>query len=504
VIKLFSHWLPSKSILQIALDLFLPIICALLSVFMMGLRGQENLQIVLLYAMIFALAMIVLNGWLGLYHRAYAKSLAQTRVRTALSLSLSVPVPFAAFSVHTVADVNQRLLLIAGLAALFGTFAHRFFAMHARVGALLVHRTLIFGTGLEAIAVSKVIQKSDPEMQIVGFYPSPDDTKISTAGQLTLIFDTGPETAAIDKAPNRSDSELQIVGLYPSQDDTKVSTSGQLILPRSQSLSAMAHVLNVDEIIIAVHERRGGVLPMRELLDCKLSGVNVLDLASYFERTLGQIRLDSLHAGWLVFSEGFRQGWRRSLVKRVFDIVTATILLSLALPVMAVTAILIVLEDGFPIIYRQERVGFNGHLFNVVKFRSMRKNAESDGKPRWATANDDRTTRVGRIIRKLRIDELPQLVSVLAGKMSLVGPRPERPYFVDQLTRDIPFYGVRHSVKPGVTGWAQVNYHYGASVDDSIQKLQYDLYYVKNHTLFLDIVILFETIGVVLTGKGAQ
>ena len=146
----------------------------------------------------------------------------------------------------------------------------------------------------------------------------------------------------------------------------------------------------------------------------------------------------------------------------------------------------------------------NGRLFNVVKFRSMRKDAESDGKPRWATANDDRTTRIGRIIRKLRIDELPQLYSVLAGDMSLVGPRPERPYFVDQLTREIPFYAVRHSVKPGVTGWAQVSYPYGASVDDSIQKLQYDLYYVKNHTLFLDIVILCETVVVVLTGKGAQ
>jgi sugar transferase (PEP-CTERM system associated) len=230
----------------------------------------------------------------------------------------------------------------------------------------------------------------------------------------------------------------------------------------------------------------------------------VLDLASYFERALGQIRLDSLKVGWLIFGEGFRQGWARTFVKRVFDITAASTLLLLASPVMLLTALLIIMEDGFPIFYRQERVGLNGRLFNVVKFRSMRRDAESDGKPRWATANDDRTTRVGRVIRKLRIDELPQLYSVLTGDMSLVGPRPERPFFVDQLTRDIPFYAVRHSVKPGVTGWAQVSYHYGASVDDSIQKLQYDLYYVKNHTLFLDIVILFETVGVVLTGKGAQ
>jgi sugar transferase (PEP-CTERM system associated) len=332
--------------------------------------------------------------------------------------------------------------------------------MHSRTGAMMVHRVLIFGAGAEAESVGEVLKRSDPDIHIVGFYPSPTDSEICIPGQL--------------------------------------------VLSRTQSLSDTAHALNVDEIIIAVHERRGGVLPLRELLDCKLSGVNVLDLASYFERALGQIRLDSLRVGWLIFGEGFRQGWGRTFVKRLFDIVSASILLLLALPVMIVTALLIGLEDGFPIFYRQERVGLNGRLFSVIKFRSMRKDAESDGKPRWATVNDDRTTRVGRIIRKLRIDELPQLYSVLAGDMSLVGPRPERPYFVDQLTRDIPFYAVRHSVKPGVTGWAQVSYHYGASVDDSIQKLQYDLYYVKNHTLFLDVVVLFETVGVVLTGKGAQ
>jgi len=262
--------------------------------------------------------------------------------------------------------------------------------------------------------------------------------------------------------------------------------------------------LRADEIVVALSERRGGSMPLRELLDCKLQGVRVLDLASHFEQTLGQIRLDSLYAGWLIFGDGFRQGFVRTSVKRFFDIVCASILITLALPVMAITAILIVVEDGFPLLYRQERVGLGGRLFNVIKFRSMRRDAEKDGKPIWAQAKDSRVTRVGQIIRKLRIDELPQLFSVLKGDMSLVGPRPERPFFVDQLTKEIPFYAVRHSVKPGVTGWAQVRYHYGATVEDSAEKLQYDLYYVKNHSLFLDIVILFETIGVVLTGKGAQ
>ena len=171
---------------------------------------------------------------------------------------------------------------------------------------------------------------------------------------------------------------------------------------------------------------------------------------------------------------------------------------------MLVTAILIVLESGFSVLYFQERVGLNGRLFNVVKFRSMRSDAEKDGQPRWASAKDDRVTKIGRVIRKLRIDELPQLFSVLGGTMSLVGPRPERPFFVDSLTEQIPYYAVRHSVKPGVTGWAQIRYQYGASVEDSAEKLQYDLYYVKNHSLFLDILILFETVGVVLMRKGAQ
>jgi len=276
------------------------------------------------------------------------------------------------------------------------------------------------------------------------------------------------------------------------------------VLTREMSLSDTATALKVDEIIVAVRERRGGVLPLRELLDCRISGVKVMDLSSHFESMLGQIRIDALKAGWLIFGEGFNQGTMRTSVKRVFDWLFALVMLVLVSPVMLVTALLILLEDGGPVFYAQQRVGFNGRLFNVIKFRSMRSDAESDGKPRWATANDDRVTRVGRFIRKVRIDELPQLYCVLKGDMSMVGPRPERPFFVDKLTKEIPFYTVRHSVKPGVTGWAQVRYHYGASVDDAVHKLQYDLYYVKNHTLLLDLVVLFETVGVVVGGKGAQ
>ena len=245
-------------------------------------------------------------------------------------------------------------------------------------------------------------------------------------------------------------------------------------------------------------------MPLRELLDCKLQGMKVYDINSHFEKRLGQIRVDYLNAGWLIFGDGFNQGLGRTVVKRAFDIVCASVLIVLLLPLMLLAALGIKLDSRGPVLYRQERVGLDNKPFQVVKFRSMRQDAEKDGKPRWATSGDDRVTRLGRVIRVSRIDELPQLWNVLKGDMCLVGPRPERPYFVGRLTQEIPFYAVRHSVKPGVTGWAQVRYQYGSTVEDSQEKLQYDLFYVKNHSLLLDLKILFETVHVVLTGKGAR
>jgi sugar transferase (PEP-CTERM system associated) len=319
-----------------------------------------------------------------------------------------------------------------------------------------------------------------------------------------MIFGAGPRAKQAGKILLAADPNVDLVGYYASPNDVLENVSAWGILAPKMTLTDMVRKEKVDEIVVAVSERRGGSMPLRELLDCKLQGVHVIDLSTHFEKTLGQIRLDAVNAGWLVFSDGFAQGWIRSLVKRVFDIVCAAVLILLTIPVMLVTAVLIRMESRGPIFYIQERVGLRGQLFNVIKFRSMRTDAEKDGKPVWAAASDDRTTRVGRVIRKSRIDELPQLFNVLGGSMSLVGPRPERPYFVEKLTNEIPYFAVRHSIKPGVTGWAQVRYRYGASVEDAAEKLQYDLYYVKNHSLLLDLVVIFETVGVVLMGWGAH
>jgi sugar transferase (PEP-CTERM system associated) len=302
---------------------------------------------------------------------------------------------------------------------------------------------------------------------------------------------------------NTAHHEYHILGFVPVSDEEQV-VLGKYVLPTSIGIAELAKQYSADEVVVAVQNRRGVHFPIQELLDCKLMGVKVIDAAAFFEREACQIRVESLQPGWLVFGDGFNQSFSRKFGKQIFDLVVSAVMFLLTLPIMLFTAMLIYLEDRGPIFYKQERVGKNGLSYMVLKFRSMGISAEKAGSPQWASANDPRTTRVGSVIRKLRIDELPQIINVLKGEMSFVGPRPERPFFVEQLCKDVPFYNMRHSVKPGITGMAQVRYAYGASVEDALQKLQYDLYYVKNNSLFLDILILLETVQVVLLGKGAR
>lgn len=259
----------------------------------------------------------------------------------------------------------------------------------------------------------------------------------------------------------------------------------------------------IDRIIVALPDRRTK-LPMSALLECKMQGVSVEEGTTFNERMTGQIPIDQLKPSWMVFSEGFKSLRSRKMVKRVFDVCFAISYLIIAAPIALLTAILIKLDSEGPVILKQVRVGENGKEFNIYKFRSMRQDAEAATGPQWASKTDDRVTSVGRIIRKLRIDEIPQLINVLKGDMSFVGPRPERPHFVKMLKESIPYYEIRSAVKPGITGWAQIKYEYGATVQDALEKLQYDIYYIKNMSPILDTLIFFWTIKVVLTGKGAR
>lgn len=270
-------------------------------------------------------------------------------------------------------------------------------------------------------------------------------------------------------------------------------------------LHELCRRMNIDEIVVAPNDRRGS-LPMDELVECRLRGVRIVELSEFFEEETGRITLSTVNPSWMVYSSGFNVGLARRVTKRAFDIAVAGVVLLLSLPVMALTALAIMIESGFrsPIIYSQDRVTQGHRHFRVYKFRSMRTDAERDGVARWATADDDRVTRVGRVIRKLRIDELPQLINVLKGDMSFVGPRPERPVFVDELSAAIPHYGLRHAIKPGITGWAQLRYAYGSSVEDARAKLEYDLFYVRNHSLVFDLLVLLQTVEVVLFRKGAR
>jgi sugar transferase (PEP-CTERM system associated) len=323
-----------------------------------------------------------------------------------------------------------------------------------------------------------------------------------------LIVGTGADARQVwtDLRSGGQWAGYQVAGFFPTTENVDASPAGSQapVFPAGADMLDLVREHRVDEIIVAVREQRGGGVPMAELLNCRISGVRIMDLACFYEHAKAEVPLDSLKASWLVYGHGFVQGRLREITKRAFDIASSATLLLLASPLMLLTTLAIKLEGPGPVFYQQERVGMRGRSFQCIKFRSMRIDAEKDGVARWASKNDSRITRVGAFIRKTRIDELPQLISVLAGEMSMVGPRPERPSFVAQLREQIPYYDLRHTVKPGLTGWAQVRYAYGASLDDAKRKHQFDLYYVKNNSVMLDLMVLIETVSVVLFREGAH
>lgn len=319
-----------------------------------------------------------------------------------------------------------------------------------------------------------------------------------------LILGTGPLARKLcSEIIDRPDVGMRVVG-FVTDNPAIIGKSlvNPTVLGQYSDLALIVERERPSQLIVAMQESRGK-LPVKELLELKLRGATVEEATAVYERITGKIAVENLRPSWLIFSEGFKKSWWILFVKRVLGIAFSLVGLTLASPLMVIIAILIKLDSKGPVLFKQERVGENGRVFPLLKFRSMREDAEALTGPVWASANDGRVTRLGRFLRRVRLDELPQFLNVLKGDMSFVGPRPERPHFVAQLSEQIPYYNQRHTVKPGITGWAQINFRYGTSMEDTLEKLQYDLFYIKNMSVSLDLSILFQTIKIVLSGRGA-
>ncbi len=322
-----------------------------------------------------------------------------------------------------------------------------------------------------------------------------------------LIYGAGKKAAILinEKGGVKDGVSYKILGYIPISGEEISVPEEKLVQLDGLELSEYAKINNVDEIVLALEDRRKK-FPTEGLIACKMAGINVINPPTFLEREQGKLNLEMLSASWLIFTPGFTRNGIKVLLARLFDVISSLSILLLTLPVLLLTALIIAAESGFrhPVFYKQTRVGLDGKTFELMKFRSMKVDAEKDGKAVWAKKDDDRITMIGKFIRKVRIDELPQIINILKGDMRLVGPRPERPEFVDELAEKIPYYKQRHSVKPGLAGWAQLRYPYGATERDAYEKLQYDLYYVKNYNVVMDLFILIQTVEIVVLGKGAR
>lgn len=322
----------------------------------------------------------------------------------------------------------------------------------------------------------------------------------------TVVLGTGSSAKQLQRAysENQKSLSIRIVGYIETEGS---DIDKQLVIPAPSDWLSFCRNNRISEIIIAQQERRkceGSEFPMEQLVACKMAGIEIINVQSFYERELNRVDLDTLRPSWLLFADGFYVSQYRNLMKRAFDIVVSLLLGLILLPVVMVVALFVFIETGRPIFYSQIRVGKGGKHFKIYKIRSMVIDAEKSGEAIWASENDARVTKVGAFIRNTRLDEIPQLWNVIRGDMSFVGPRPERPEFVDSLNEKIPFYSHRHAIKPGLMGWAQLHYSYGSSVTDAKNKLEYDLYYTKNHSIVMDLLIMIQTVEIVLLGKGVH
>ena len=468
MLRLFGHFVPIK---MVALG-FLEVLVLGASVYYLlsagvhspqilsELRGQLG-QFSFLFAVVAGIAMLAM----GLYDSSAIADYRGLAVKILVALALVVPANIACtalFHSELYESANAKTywsikgpLVWLGV-VLFTRLAFSF----ANRQEFMKRRVFLLGAGTQAALIRRmVVNGTNHYFTVVGSFDPGGEAR-------------GPRRAARPPAPS-----------VPPR-----GTADWLeVVRRSRA----------TEIVVALEDRRG--LPVSQLLMCKIDGIQVVDYQTFWERETGRLNLDELRPSWLIFGKGFTRGIVSDGLKRLFDIVVSGTVLAITtfiLPVNIIAALMVKLESPGPILYRQERIGLHGRPFMVLKFRSMRQDAEDNGIAQWAKLRDSRVTRVGAVLRKSRIDELPQLINVLRGDMSFVGPRPERPFFVDQLAEAIPFYRERHCVKPGITGWAQINYPYGASLEDARQKLSYDLYYVKNRGLFLDFIIVLSTVRV--------
>jgi sugar transferase (PEP-CTERM system associated) len=322
--------------------------------------------------------------------------------------------------------------------------------------------------------------------------------------QRVMILGTGQLAMELARElTRRGDLSMKLEGFVGGSQDKSEKIFGFPVLGPTSEMEAIAKERAVSRIIVAMEDRRG-TLPTRELVTLRVQGVRVEDAASALSGLTGRVSLRAVKPSWFVFSDGFHRSKWIDLLKRILDLAAGAIGLAVSMPIMIVVALVVRLESKGPIIFRQTRVGRMGKCFEVLKFRSMSDDAEKTNGAQWASENDPRVTRIGRFLRKYRLDELPQFVNVIRGEMSFVGPRPERPCFVEELRKTIPYYDERHSVRPGITGWAQVQYSYGSSIDDAFNKLEYELFYLQNMSLTFDLAIIFQTIRIVLGGHGGR
>ncbi len=461
MVRLFKHYIPHAVLLMGLFDVGLLILAAELAFRLRAQQvGMDPGALADRYLALGGVAATMLTAMVGVgvYGAEALRSLRFATARLLVAISLGI-ISLVLFD-----------FLIGGQNLWRSTLA---FAMLLSIGLLVLNRVVVGGL-LGAAAFRRRV----------------------------LVLGAGPRAQRLRELGDRPESGFVIVG-YVGMNESSPLVDEAISRSAIHNLTRFVENLGVSEVVLALEERRNA-LPLSDLLRIKTAGVHVNDFSSFVERETGRVDLDSVNPSWLIFSDGFSSLRAFSSgAKRVFDVVVSAVLLVLTAPLIAVFALLVKLDSAGPAFFRQSRVGLYGQSFELIKLRSMRLDAEAGG-AQWAQQNDPRVTRIGRFIRKVRIDELPQAWSVLKGDMSFVGPRPERPEFVADLEDKLPFYAERHMVKPGITSWAQINYPYGASIEDSRQKLEYDLYYAKNYTPFLDLLILLQTLRVVLWHEGAR